>query len=207
MTDQFIRIFRPRTNKPQQVILRHAGRDATDTYSSIHAPSVLSENLDPSKYIGRLATDTVDPEWAKPPPKETPEAGVNNKPSLNTVINLQDFEDVAEKTFSKKTWAFYSSGATDCITRDRNRKFFERIMWRPRVLRNVRTIDQRSSILGHEIRSPLFISPAAMAKLVHHEGEKALARACESEGIMQMVRTVSFFHHHISVPCSILLRF
>lgn len=62
-------------------------------------------------------------------------------------------------------------------------------------MRNVKTIDQRSSILGHEIQSPLFVSPAAMAKLVHPEGEKALARACEIEGIMQMVCTISIFCH------------
>lgn len=147
---------------------------------------MLGVNLDASKYVGRLDTNTIDPDWAKPRPKETPELAIDEKPPLHTLINLQDFEEVASRTLSKKTWAFYSSAATDCVTRDRNRTWFERILWRPRVMRNVRTVRTNSRILGHEVQTPFFASPAAMAKLVHPEGELALARACEGRGAMQM---------------------
>lgn len=182
------------TRLTPEVIYRHAGRDATETYSEIHAPSVLAKNLDPSKYIGRLDTNTIDPDWAKPPPKQTPELAIDEKPPLHTLINLQDFEEVASRVLSKKTWAFYSSAATDCLTRDRNRSWFERILWRPRVMRNVRTVRTTGRILGREVQCPFFASPAAMAKLVHPEGELALARACESKGVMQMVSMKSSSH-------------
>ena len=56
------------------------------------------------------------------------------------------------------------------------------------MLRNVREVDTRSTILGVDSRLPLFVSPAAMAKLIHPDGECAIARACESRGIMQGVR-------------------
>lgn len=94
---------------------------------------------------------------------------------------------VASKTANKKTWAFYSSAATDLLTRNANKSCFDRIWFRPRVLRNVREVNTRTNILGGDYKLPLFVSPAAMAKLIHPEGECAIARACENKGIIQGV--------------------
>lgn len=170
------------------VILKYAGRDATKAYSEVHAPSVLKTNLQPDKLKGVLDESTIDDAWIKPPPSENRKLlQGNEKPPLETLINAHDFEVVASKTASSKTWAFYSSAATDLITRDANKTCFDRIWFRPRVLRNVRSVDTRTKILGGDFKLPLFVSPAAMAKLIHLEGECAIARACESKGIMQGV--------------------
>lgn len=125
--------------------------------------------------------------WVRPPPEETEALARNEKPGLETILNTHDFEEVASHTLSKKTWAFYSSAATDCITRDANKQMYDRIWFRPRMLRNVRHINTKTRILGCDSDIPLFISPAALAKLVHPEGEKAMARACEAKGIIQCV--------------------
>lgn len=131
---------------------------------------------------------TIDNAWLKPPLDENRKTLQDNeKPPLETLINAHDFEVVASKTASSKTWAFYSSAATDLITRDANKSCFDRIWFRPRVLRNVRSVDTRTKILGVDFKLPLFVSPAAMAKLIHPEGECAIARACESRDIMQGV--------------------
>lgn len=113
----------------------------------------------------------------------------NEKPPLQTLINSHDFELVASKTANQKTWAFYSSAATDLLTRDANKSYFDRIWFRPRVLRNVRNVDPATRILGADYKLPLFVSPAAMAKMIHPDGECAIARACESKNIMQGVCT------------------
>lgn len=42
-------------------------------------------------------------------------------------------------------------------------------------------------MLGVDCSMPLFVSPAAMAKLIHPDGECAIAKACETKGIMQGV--------------------
>lgn len=172
----------------QTVILKHAGRDATKAYSEVHAPSVMKNNLQPEKFKGVLDESTIDAEWAKPPPGQSPKVILKNeKPPLDTLINSHDFEVVASKTANKKTWAFYSSAATDLITRDANKSCFDRIWFRPRVLRNVRSSDAGTNILGGSYKLPLFVSPAAMAKLIHPDGECAIARACANKGIMQGV--------------------
>ena len=60
-------------------------------------------------------------------------------------------------------------------------------MLRPRVLRDVAAVDMSRSILGFKSSAPFFVSPAAMARLVHPDGELAISRGVASEGIFQCV--------------------
>lgn len=113
------------------------------------------------------------------------------KPELHTLLSLHDFETVASETLSAKTWAFYSSAATDLITRDANRSMFDRIWFRPRLLKNVRDVDTRTKVLGVMCQMPVFVSPAALARLVHPDGEKGIARGCREKGIIQCVSILS----------------
>ncbi|KAA8649138.1 hypothetical protein EYZ11_011720 [Aspergillus tanneri] len=176
------------------IILKYAGRDATKAYSEVHTPGLLKSNLPPHKFMGVLDESTINDEWVKEPPMEYPQVVLENeKPPLETLINSYDFEVVASKTTSKKTWAFYSSAATDLITRDANKSFFDRIWFRPRVLRNVRSVDIKTNMLGIDCSFPLFVSPAAMAKLIHPDGECAITRACQNKGIMQGISNNSSY--------------
>ncbi|KAI9371551.1 FMN-dependent dehydrogenase-domain-containing protein [Aspergillus egyptiacus] len=176
------------------IILKYAGRDATKAYNEVHTLGLLRSELAPHQYKGKLDESTIHEDSHKQPASENPDAvWENDKPPLETLINSHDFQLVASRTASKKTWAFYSSAATDLITRDANKSCFDRIWFRPRVLKNVRTVDTKSTILGVDVSFPLFVSPAAMAKLIHPEGECAIARACGSRGIMQGVSNNSSY--------------
>ncbi|PSK34497.1 Cytochrome b2, mitochondrial [Elsinoe australis] len=186
--------FAPEHPGGSHIITRHAGHDASTTYNSIHDYSLLKTNLKPTAYKGQLDTSTITTEWAKPPPTATPQLQLNEKPPLSSVLNAHDFETVAESTIAKKTWAFYSSASTDCLTRDRNTSFFSRLWLRPRVLRNVSKISTSSHILGHRVGLPLYIAPAALAKLVCDEGEKAMARGADSTTrVAQVISTNASF--------------
>ena len=144
--------------------------------SSFHLPSVnLKHNL------------TMPP--TGPPASPTPEP----KPPLASLISTYDFEHVASKTFTPKAWAFVSSAATDLHTKARNISAYASITLRPRALVDVSSVDLSTTILGHSIRSPIFCSPTAMAKLVHPEGEKDIGRACKAAGIAQCVSTSASF--------------
>jgi L-lactate dehydrogenase (cytochrome) len=97
---------------------------------------------------------------------------------------------VAKRKLTPKAWAFYSSAATDLVTMHANRSFLDRIWFRPRGLVDVRKVKIGSKILGVDVKLPLFVAPAALAKLVHPDGEKALARACAQTGIAQCVSLI-----------------
>lgn len=174
------------------VIHKFAGRDASETYNAIHAPSILHDNLGKENLKGTMSASEAasDPEWLKPPPTETKALQIGSKPPLHTLISSYDFEEVASRTLSAKTWAFYSSAATDLITMNANKSLFNRIWWRPRILRDVRDVDTKTKILGCDVDLPFFVSPAAMAKLVHKDGEKAMARGCATNGVAQCVSTI-----------------
>ncbi|KAK7216452.1 hypothetical protein V2G26_004455 [Clonostachys chloroleuca] len=108
---------------------------------------------------------------------------------LHTILNTQDFEDAASEILSEKAWAFFSSAATDYYTYEANRDFFRRIWLRPRVLRDITTLDVKTKILGNDVSFPLFVSPAAMAKLAHPDGELAIARATTKAEIAHTIST------------------
>ncbi|KAJ2973819.1 hypothetical protein NQ176_g6392 [Zarea fungicola] len=102
------------------------------------------------------------------------------KPDLKSVLSVYDFEAIASKSFAPKTWAFISAAATDLHTKTRNTTTYSRITLRPRILRDVSRVDMGTTMLGHKLRVPIFTSPAAMARLVHPDGEKAIACAKKS---------------------------
>ncbi|KZL82522.1 cytochrome b2 [Colletotrichum incanum] len=185
------------------VLLRCAGSNATQIFDKVHAPEILEE-LPDRKFIGILKEATPDipaavsqlacsndvdrtaAETAQTSFASTQEE-TTVPPPLESIIGAPDLELVASKVLTPKTWAFYSSAATDLITHKNNKELVRRIMIRPRVLRNVSHIDMRTNILGFESAAPFFVSPAAMAKLVHPDGELALSRGAANEGIIQCI--------------------
>lgn len=54
-------------------------------------------------------------------------------------------------------------------------------------MKDVANIDTSSSILGHPVNVPLFVCPTGLARMINPEGEKALARAAKSAGILEIV--------------------
>lgn len=111
-------------------------------------------------------------------------------PTITTIDTSlsHDFESIAAKHAPLKAYTFYSTAATDCWTRDANEAMIRRIWFRPRVMTDVAVVDTSSTILGTDVKAPLFICPTGLAKLINQEGEKALARAAKASGILEIVR-------------------
>lgn len=177
---------------PKSAILKHAGGDATAAYNAVHAPSVLSENLSPSKHVGLLDATTVPSSRSREQDPPIPDLKPT-KPPLATLLSYHDFERTAETHLSDKAWAFYSSAATDLHTHRSNSKLLKSVLFRPRLLRNVAHVSTSSTLLGCPVRSPIFVSPAAMAKLAHPDGEVAIAKAAAAKGIVQCVSNNASF--------------
>ncbi|TVY89002.1 Cytochrome b2, mitochondrial [Lachnellula willkommii] len=169
--------FAPEHPGGASIIQRYAGRDATTAYSEIHGPSLIKTSLPSPKILGTLDPTSITSEWANPP-ISTRSFHPTIKPDLSTLINTHDFTSAASTSLTPKTWAFYSSAATDLHTKTRNTSAYADIGLRPRILVNVKDVDTRTSMLGCKMDVPIFCAPAAMAKMVHAEGEKGIARGC-----------------------------
>lgn len=109
--------------------------------------------------------------------------------------NLDDIETVARGRLSRKAWTFFSSAADSLSSLDTNRADWNKVSFRPRVLRNVKQADMRRNVMGHAAQLPVFISPAAQAKLGHPDGELCLARAAAAKGIVYCASSYSSVAH------------
>ena len=176
----------------RNIILKNAGKDVTEIYEPIHPPTAVQDNLDPSKHIGQVDPATVQVKQAGEESEKDRKRRLarENLPSLGSVLNLDDFERIAESILSDQAWAYYSSAADDEITKAQNRAAFNRIVFRPRVLRAIGEVDSSVKLLnsngdGFDCSLPLYISPAAMAKLGHPDGELNLTRGAGKAAIIQ----------------------
>jgi L-lactate dehydrogenase (cytochrome) len=76
------------------LILKLAGKDASDEYDLFHNPDLVRETLGPYARKGTIDTSTIPPKLDKKP---DPESEVKNSPPLSSMISVNDFEKVAEK--------------------------------------------------------------------------------------------------------------
>ncbi|TAQ91342.1 hypothetical protein B7494_g369 [Chlorociboria aeruginascens] len=185
--------FAPQHPGGAEIIHGYAGRDATQSYSAVHAPSLIQTTLPSSAYLGTLDTSSLTTDWVKPPPPVSASLSPSKRPPLDSLINTYDFVSSARISLTPKTWAFYSSAATDLHTKHRNTSAYTDIGLRPRALINVKNVSTKTSVLGSRMDMPIFCAPAAMARMVYPEGERALAQGCRKKGIPQCVSTNASF--------------
>jgi isopentenyl diphosphate isomerase/L-lactate dehydrogenase-like FMN-dependent dehydrogenase len=106
---------------------------------------------------------------------------------MQNLLNLDEIEEVATKQVSKKAWAYYWSAADDKFSKRFNNEVYRSILLRPRVFIDCTKCDLDTSVLGHKLGMPIYVSPAAMARLGHASGEAGIAEACRSFGAMQVI--------------------
>ena len=72
------------------IILRYAGRDATEAYEPIHPPMALTDNLPKEKCLGPVDPNTLTTETSRSPSSIAKEKA--SLPPLGNMISLLDFE-------------------------------------------------------------------------------------------------------------------
>ncbi|KAI3487781.1 hypothetical protein L1887_48155 [Cichorium endivia] len=78
------------------IILKYAGKDATEEYDPIHPPGTLEENLPKEKCLGPVDPSTIKKEEKVEKKQVAKDDG--GVPPLSQCLNLYDFEIVAAKT-------------------------------------------------------------------------------------------------------------
>ncbi|RYP24803.1 hypothetical protein DL765_000349 [Monosporascus sp. GIB2] len=168
-----------------KVILQLAGRDATEEYDPIHPPGTLEENLKPEAKLGKVDPQTLVN--ATKPAAEEERKETQGPPPMETLLNLDEIEEVAAKQISEKAWAYYYSSSDDSFSKAYNTRVYRDILLRPRVFVDCTKCDTSTTLLGHKVKLPIFVAPAAMARLAHPDGELGIARACGAYGAMQII--------------------
>jgi L-lactate dehydrogenase (cytochrome) len=77
----------------------------------------------------------------------------------------------------------YVDGADEELTLRANQQAFRRWQFRPRVLRDVTSPDLGVTVLGRELPVPIGLAPTGYTRMLHHDGEVAVARAAASRHV------------------------
>jgi L-lactate dehydrogenase (cytochrome) len=108
--------FLPEHPGGMNIILKYAGKDATEEYEPIHPPDTLDKYLDKSKHLGACDMNTVVRKTKETSPEEKERQDrIAQMPPLDQCYNLMDFEAVARRVMKKTAWGYYSSAADDEI--------------------------------------------------------------------------------------------
>ncbi|GAA6032754.1 hypothetical protein JCM8097_000775 [Rhodosporidiobolus ruineniae] len=184
--------FAPEHPGGMKILLRWAGKDATEAYEPIHPPGTLEQYLPKEKHLGDVDLSGLEI-VAKEETQEEKERKerVANKPPIDECLSLYDFEAVAKSVLPTGAWAYYSSGADDEVTMRENRSAYQRIWFRPRILRDVENVDFSCKVLGHKTSLPIYITATALGRLGHPDGEKNLTWAGAEQDIIQMIPTLA----------------
>ena len=105
--------------------------------------------------------------------------------------NIADLRDHARRRLPRGIWEYAERGTEDECGMARNRAAFERVTFRPRVLRGVQSVDTRAQILGRPSAFPLALAPTGAAGLLWYRGDLALARAAAAAGVPFTVSSAS----------------
>ena len=103
---------------------------------------------------------------------------------LKNCHNFHDFRALAERRLPAPIFNYIDGGADDETTLRRNTAAFERVDLVPNVLRGVGAVDTSVTVMGQKLALPVYLSPTALQRLFHHQGERATAAAAERFGTM-----------------------
>ena len=107
------------------------------------------------------------------------------------VTNIADLREIARRRVPRAFFEYADRGSYDEVTLRENRRAFDRLQLRQRVMQNVDHRSLGTTLLGSPVSMPLAIAPTGLTGLQHGSGEILGARAAAEAGIPFCLSTVS----------------
>ncbi len=110
---------------------------------------------------------------------------------LDQCHNIADFRELAHRRLPFPVFHYIDGAADDEVTKDRNTAAFDDVDLVPDVLSGVADIDMSVTVLGRKTPLPLMLSPTALQRLFHWQGERAVAAVAEKFGLWFGISSLS----------------
>jgi L-lactate dehydrogenase (cytochrome) len=110
---------------------------------------------------------------------------------LRRAASTEDLRRMARRQLPRGVFDYIDGGADDELTLRRNIEAFQRLEFRPRVLRDVGTVDPSTTLLGRALPLPLVLAPTGFTRIAGPEGELAVARAAARAGLPYSLSTLA----------------
>lgn len=107
------------------------------------------------------------------------------------IQSVEDARHFAERRVPKGIFQMFEAGSGSNATMEENERVFREVMFRPRAARFSTERDLRTTVLGHEISMPAYVSSVGFLKVGHRDGEAGVARAAGAAGTIQFVSGVT----------------
>lgn len=106
-------------------------------------------------------------------------------------INLMEYRTLAKQKLPSDIFDYIDSGVCDEVTKQNNRRAFDRIFLRPFCLRDVSSVNPSVKIFNKQIASPILFSPTAFHLLLEKSGEISTAKASKRCFVPMIVSAMS----------------
>jgi 4-hydroxymandelate oxidase len=100
---------------------------------------------------------------------------------------LETLEREAERVLPRAVYRYIQQGARDGASAAEANDAWARFRFAPHVLRDVTTIDTSTTVLGVPLRAPIAVAPTTLQRMVHPDGELAMAQATAAAGSLMVV--------------------
>jgi isopentenyl diphosphate isomerase/L-lactate dehydrogenase-like FMN-dependent dehydrogenase len=105
--------------------------------------------------------------------------------------NLHEFIRKARANLNQNAWDYVIGGAETETTLRRNRMALDEIAFRPRVLRDVASVDASVEQFGRKLRLPVMMAPVGALEIFDPAGAAAVTRGAGKFGAAHMLSSVS----------------
>ncbi len=102
---------------------------------------------------------------------------------LSDCHNIDDLRGLAQRRLPWPVFDYIDGAADDEVSKARNTAAFDDVDLVPNVLAGVAEIDTSCTIMGRESALPLMLSPTALQRVFHWQGERAVALAARKFGL------------------------
>jgi L-lactate dehydrogenase (cytochrome) len=104
--------------------------------------------------------------------------------------SIGDLRTRAKRRTPTAVFDYVDGAADDEISLERSKAVFRELEFQPNVLRDVSHADASTSILGRDATYPFGFAPTGYTRMMHHEGESAVARVAQRVGIPYALSTM-----------------
>ncbi|MFI5541793.1 alpha-hydroxy-acid oxidizing protein [Nocardia sp. NPDC051900] len=132
------------------------------------------------------------PRWSELSPLLQPKPLVLNgdRRRAQRATTVSDLRAIARRRVPRAVYDYVAGGAELEASAARARAALESVEFVPRVLRDVSAVDPSGSLLGRSASLPVVFAPTGFTRMMHHEGELAVARAAGAAGLPYSLSTM-----------------
>ena len=109
---------------------------------------------------------------------------------LAGAASIPDLRLLARRRAPRAVFDYTDGGADEEVSLRRSRQAYARVEFTPTVLRDVSVVDRSTTILGKPVAAPIVFAPTGFTRMMHTEGEPAVARVAARMGIPYVLSTM-----------------